>query len=356
MSCPEPQVLPPGGDCPQQQDSQQPSSDIIEGWADHQKADGSTFKTYPSASNDENSPLGLLPSTMDQAERRAINGNDNEPEGMPSSSAMADPLGPNDSHIDINTPTQEIERLAVSSSEADRTQPSALKTGVDSPSSPPPQNEELYLDPTPKTPQVPQSPLEIPADYTEKDLPQAPAEGSCDEDVEKRGKIEGQNGEDSQSEIQSIIDQFTDDTKHLGQDIMSPRLELAEQFLPGQAHFPPRKSSLEPLASPGSPIEKRISNPWQSRPGSIQSIGSHQIISPPTVPPKPPPANSQNSAGKDLPDSSTSTSRPPPPEPEPDQPFDFHRFLEQLRHRTADPVAKFLRSFLTELEEAMDGS
>ena len=29
-------------------------------------------------------------------------------------------------------------------------------------------------------------------------------------------------------------------------------------------------------------------------------------------------------------------------------PFDFHRFLEQLRHRTADPVAKFLRSFLVE--------
>lgn len=28
--------------------------------------------------------------------------------------------------------------------------------------------------------------------------------------------------------------------------------------------------------------------------------------------------------------------------------FDFHRFLEQLRHRTADPVAKFLRSFLIE--------
>lgn len=49
--------------------------------------------------------------------------------------------------------------------------------------------------------------------------------------------------------------------------------------------------------------------------------------------------------------SRTSTvSQPPPPEPdpEPDLPFDFHRFLEQLRHRTADPVAKFLRSFLQE--------
>jgi len=39
---------------------------------------------------------------------------------------------------------------------------------------------------------------------------------------------------------------------------------------------------------------------------------------------------------------------PPQPDPEPDLPFDFHRFLEQLRHRSADPVAKFLRSFLSE--------
>ncbi|OJD16927.1 hypothetical protein AJ78_02964 [Emergomyces pasteurianus Ep9510] len=285
---------------------------------------------------------------MDEAEQKAINNSDNRTVGMALSSATADPFGSNDSHIDINASIQEIDRLAVSSPQADRTQPSAVKTEVDSTSQSPPQNEEPYLDPTPKTPQVPQSPLEMPADYTEKDLPQVPAGGPCDEGVEKQGKTEEQNGECSQSEIQSIMDQFTDDTKHPGQDLMSPRLELAEQFLPGQAHFPPRKSSLEPLASPGTPIEKRISNPWQSRPGSIQSISSHQVISPPAVPPKSPPASSQNSAGIELSSSSTSASCPPPPEPEPDQPFDFHRFLEQLRHRTADPVAKFLRSFLTE--------
>ncbi|RPB27919.1 hypothetical protein L211DRAFT_743128, partial [Terfezia boudieri ATCC MYA-4762] len=42
---------------------------------------------------------------------------------------------------------------------------------------------------------------------------------------------------------------------------------------------------------------------------------------------------------------------PPPPELDPDLPFDFHRFLEQLRHRTADPVAKYLRSFLSEFSK-----
>jgi len=45
--------------------------------------------------------------------------------------------------------------------------------------------------------------------------------------------------------------------------------------------------------------------------------------------------------------------KPPPPEDDEDSslPFDFHRFLEQLRHRTADPVARFLRSFLNEFSK-----
>jgi hypothetical protein len=46
----------------------------------------------------------------------------------------------------------------------------------------------------------------------------------------------------------------------------------------------------------------------------------------------------------------TSLHRPPPPEPEPEPPlpFDFHRFLEQLRNKKADPVARYLKSFLSE--------
>jgi len=37
-----------------------------------------------------------------------------------------------------------------------------------------------------------------------------------------------------------------------------------------------------------------------------------------------------------------------PPAPEPEAKFNFHLFLEQLKHRTADPVARYLRSFLIE--------
>lgn len=107
---------------------------------------------------------------------------------------------------------------------------------------------------------------------------------------------------------------------------MSPRMELAEQLRGAQNYFPPRKSSLD-----------------HSHPSHLASSAAAQS--------SPNPQYHHKVAGHEEPTltrrSSTSTV-PPPPEPEPDQPFDFHRFLEQLRHRTADPVAKFLRSFLME--------
>ena len=32
-----------------------------------------------------------------------------------------------------------------------------------------------------------------------------------------------------------------------------------------------------------------------------------------------------------------------PPPPEPDRPFEFGRFLDQLRHKSADPVARYMK-------------
>lgn len=32
-----------------------------------------------------------------------------------------------------------------------------------------------------------------------------------------------------------------------------------------------------------------------------------------------------------------------PPPAEPDQPFEFHRFLEQMRHKSADGVARYMK-------------
>lgn len=154
----------------------------------------------------------------------------------------------------------------------------------------------------------------------------------------------GADNED-QSEIQSIMDQFEEESKALGKDeIMSPRLEMASPVF-----FPPRGSSLEP-ESQGSPT-----SPSLRRPASRDSYNFNASKArPPSLsegmPPPPPPASEKPDALPPQSPGGNSVFQPPPPSPDPEPalPFDFHRFLEQLRHRTADPVARFLRSFLNE--------
>ena len=248
-----------------------------------------------------------------------------------------------------NDASQSMERLSISARRTGDEHFLRVGTGREYPPIPP-QEDEPYLDPTPKTPLAPRSPIEAPADNTEKDLPAVPAES----DVANKNGISGKENvksEESQAEIQSIMEQFADETSSLRQEeIMSPRLELADQFRTTHNHFPPRKSSLDAVKAVDSPSEHPRRS-WQSRPASILSRDSRRSLSPPVVPPKSPPV----AAGKRPEGESnehisipSQPAAPPAPEPEPDQPFDFHRFLEQLRHRTADPVAKFLRSFLNE--------
>lgn len=137
------------------------------------------------------------------------------------------------------------------------------------------------------------------------------------------------------AEIQNIMDQFS--MGGLGaEEIMSPRLEKQQPLLV----LPPRSSSLEPqgnftlspqttgqsITSPLSP--QGTGNSMASSVNRVKSADQESIIS--------------SKAG------SIHQPPPPSPDPEPSLPFDFHRFLEQLRHRTADPVARFLRSFLNE--------
>ncbi|PGH17173.1 hypothetical protein AJ79_01311 [Helicocarpus griseus UAMH5409] len=348
MSSPEPRVSPQGGGDPQQQERQQSDTGTIEEQPGFIKADNSNTKSYTPPDSYEHSAAEPQPTAMNDGKQGGSDTFDRTV-GMKKSLELSGSCEPSNSKNDIHASAQEGERLSVSPHEIEDTRPSTLKSNLDSTPSQQAEDGESYLDPTPKTPQVPQSPQEMPSDYVDKDLPQVPGGSQDDEGGGNHERTEGRNGEESQSEIQNIIGQFRDDSEHPGQgELTSPRLELAEQFLPGQSHFPPRKSSLEPLVPSDSAAEKRSSISWQSRTSSFQSSGSHHKVPPHIVPPKSPPAKSQNSIGTELSASTNSAARPPPPEPEPDQPFDFHRFLEQLRHRTADPVAKFLRSFLTE--------
>ncbi|KAF1817403.1 hypothetical protein P152DRAFT_463566 [Eremomyces bilateralis CBS 781.70] len=156
------------------------------------------------------------------------------------------------------------------------------------------------------------------------------------------GKPSREGADDARSEeIQTIMEQFDEGHEGPGADeILSPRMELANPLLDSPILHPPRRSSLEPLSTAASgisspPSQTSSQSPaLKSPPPRSSSLQHLETASEKTSSPKPP----------------SSIFKPPPPEPdpEPDLPFDFHRFLEQLRHRTADPVAKFLRSFLLE--------
>lgn len=166
---------------------------------------------------------------------------------------------------------------------------------------------------------------------------------------EKNSTSEDERESGSRSEIQSIMDQFSEEGQGPGhEEVMSPRLEVAGPLLGSPIQHPPRKSSLEPLNS--SSVTQGFQD-LQISGSSPSNESRHPSDIGPAVPPKPgsirsfgTPRMSENHSDSISPP----LHRPPPPEPEPDLPFDFHRFLEQLRHRTADPVAKFLRSFLQE--------
>ena len=234
-----------------------------------------------------------------------------------------------------STPSQpdplagQMDKLSVSATDVPEALPSSQANTPPPP--PPPEKDDAYLNPNSTTsgPALqPSEPTSAPS--SEKELPDVP--GDSDPEWKQGGRNDrARDDNDSQPEIQTIMGQFQDPDRTTGQqEIMSPRMELAEQFRGGQNYFPPRKSSLDHIqptlsGQPGAHLPGSQSSPVPQY--------THKLMGPdePTL-------TRRSSASTVL----------PLPEPEPDQPFDFHRFLEQLRHRTADPVAKFLRSFLME--------
>lgn len=217
-----------------------------------------------------------------------------------------------------------------------------------------------YIDPTPPTPNVSQPPSRTPS--TAGDRPRRSLDSSQGgrSDDEKRHTSEEDREHDG-SEIQSIMAQFKEGGSGPGEDeVMSPRLEIASPFPGSTVQHPPRHSSLDPMVPY---IAQQIQDMQglhigASSTSSMQSKGKDPDDQGPPVPPKDLSILSgRNGQLKDdlesngAPMSPTvSLHRPPPPEPEPESalPFDFHRFLEQLRNKKADPVAKYLRSFLNE--------
>ncbi|KAK8880181.1 hypothetical protein PGQ11_001475 [Apiospora arundinis] len=213
-----------------------------------------------------------------------------------------------------------------------------------------------YIDPTPPTPAGSKPPSRTNSSHKHKHHASevSPTRSDAGYDDRRYTSEDEQEGT-SRSEIQSIMEQFPEEGGGPDVDeVMSPRLEIASPFLGSPpAQHPPRKSSLEPLApSIAQQIQDlqglRVNSQSPSSARSKTKERESEDQGPP-VPPKDGP--SEEKLPSESPMSPTSGAhRPPPPEPEPEPslPFDFHRFLEQLQKKKADPVARYLKSFLQE--------
>lgn len=151
------------------------------------------------------------------------------------------------------------------------------------------------------------------------------------------------------SEIQNIMDQFDNAPIDEESD------HLSGPLLGNSPQHPPRKSSLEPKNSSSLQSVDIPRDIATLQSNSLPDVKDLKISSPVeskrrSSVPQPTPFSTSAPNTPSSPNSPLTIRKPLPPEPnhEPDLPFDFHQFLEQLRHRTADPVAKFLRSFLLE--------
>ncbi|PMB68997.1 Vacuolar protein sorting-associated protein 9a [Beauveria bassiana] len=217
-----------------------------------------------------------------------------------------------------------------------------------------------YVDPTPATPITSQPSSRSPSNAARSHRSNefSPTRSSAENDDKRYASEEEPDG-GSRSEIQSIMEQFSEYGGGPDADeVMSPRLEITSPlFGSGPMQHPPRKSSLEPVSAgvTSQPQDADAAGPSTSSLARDQeSADDHG----PPVPPKDgsfgtPPRNREARGSTALASPTSpqlSMHRPPPPEPEPEPtlPFDFHRFLEQLRNKKADPVARYLKSFLTE--------
>ncbi|EAQ87825.1 hypothetical protein CHGG_04444 [Chaetomium globosum CBS 148.51] len=184
---------------------------------------------------------------------------------------------------------------------------------------------KTYVDPTPPTPTCSRPPSRAPssAPRSRSDDPSPTRSDAAYDDKRYTSEDEQEHG--SRSEIQSIMEQFSELGGGPGaEEVMSPRLEIASPLLGGRIQHPPRKSSLEPLAPTAA-------HQFQDAPGLHVSTSSLGTLIPPCHP-----------------SPRCTAHHRPNPNLEPALPFDFHRFLEQLRNKKADPVARYLKSFLSE--------
>ena len=307
-----------------------------------------------------------------------------DPEGdAPADPEDDDPEDDDPAPIDASVATLKPPSTPTPSASASTTtRPAALSFLAPASSS----SASAYVDPTPATPLTSNPPSRSPSNAASQSRSAASSSPGPSDDDKRYLSDDSSSRKDkdkrapsaSRSEIQSIMEQFSGDGGGPGaEEVMSPRLEnMASPLLgvpmhhpsqqppshPPHPPHPPRKSSLEPLAPT---IAQQIAEVAEATEAAeaVEAAGTETGDAPaddslasaqesdkgPPVPPKDKDDAENQSMHTPL-SPTASLHRPPPPEPEPEPvlAFDFHRFLEQLRNKKADPVARYLKSFLSE--------
>ncbi|KAI5868262.1 hypothetical protein GGS23DRAFT_19869 [Durotheca rogersii] len=303
--------------------------------------------------------IATVLSELEQVETQAKDKDGDTEDGIPGPRSLGDPVVPDRTQDTPPLPTED----EVSRDEDVATDPPVdpMESSVATLKPTKPQYLTItpapYVDPTPPTPDGSQPPSRNSSTYRPKGYGTEPSPTRSDAGYdEKRYTSEDEQDGTSRSEIQSIMEQFPEDGGGPGEDeVMSPRLEITSPLLgsPPIQH-PPRKSSLEPLAPSIAQQLDDMQGLGLSHASPASSRSKDKQKAPedygPPVPPKDGPSDERSPAVDSPASSATTLHRPPPPEPEPEPalPFDFHRFLEQLKHKKADPVARYLKSFLSE--------
>lgn len=193
------------------------------------------------------------------------------------------------------------------------------------PPAPPPKDvppkDRVYLDPAPKTPGPSRSASVSPTREKDQKFQRDPSSGSSSEDDEP--------GDNTKSEIHNIFEQSNEQSS----TSLAPSSSLSSPSI----QHPVRTSSLSSASGKGLDTSMSPHTPSVVTPNIVHPAPPHISEKPPFV---------TSPTGEAAPQTPATIHQPPPPDE--DLPFDFHRFLSQLRHRSADPVARFLKSFLGE--------
>ncbi|KAI9230592.1 MAG: hypothetical protein DHS80DRAFT_28661 [Piptocephalis tieghemiana] len=130
-------------------------------------------------------------------------------------------------------------------------------------------------------------------------------------------------------------------------------LQASSSSSSSSSSFSPQYSSLNGRSSASYPDPSSPASPTESFPDLPESEPSRaaQEASAKSSSPRPSSPKGSTHTSPAPPSISASAPTPPPQEPARPEAFDFNKFLEQMRHRSAVPIARYVKSFLREFEK-----